>query len=168
MEPNTKINLNKKISKGYHITKGLTMQILFIITVLTVLIIVTSINPIYKTKKIEIIVCLSMLLLICIISIFDELPVNKIKKIDSTDYYKTYIDTMIDILRNTNKYMNDIRILSVTSDAKFDKYLDRIESAYLYLQTIQPPIRYEEFHADTIDELKQFIDIWTEKNKCTD
>lgn len=70
---------------------------------------------------------------------------------DDNNYYKGYLDAMIEYLTLSNKYMSKFK------SEKNLYYLEKINCINNQLAAINPPNKYVKFHEDVLLELDMFL-----------
>lgn len=76
---------------------------------------------------------------------------------NDSDFYKTYLDLMIDTLQIADGAMNIILNSNSKHDCRVVESVEIINSCCNYLKTVEAPRKYKDYHNNVISDLDNFL-----------
>ncbi|WP_368263349.1 hypothetical protein [Clostridium disporicum] len=74
-----------------------------------------------------------------------------------SNFYKTYLDLMIDTIQIADEAINTVLLINSKHDCKVVESIEVVKSCCHYLKTIEPPKKYKEYHNGVVEDLEEIL-----------
>ena len=96
--------------------------------------------------------------IVCYLSLNDSKISELLGFVDNSDYYQTYLNIVIDTLKIADKAIYKANLIGNVSDYRVKDCVEVVRGCLQYLNTIEPPKKYNKYHKNILEDLNLFLE----------